>query len=176
MKSILARIVYEPVFLSRDGFYAWMDPTEESFPVLSYVSKFIHREAQSFGIHLSMENSTELHTTLMYSNTLPRGINDSMFPGDRVVDVDGNFGLDFFSKSLVLLLDSPELHSIHTQLTGLGFSHSYPEFRPHVTLGKLDNETDPKSIRRFLHKLNRILIPNNPPISLGPQIFCSSLA
>ena len=38
------------------------------------------------------------------------------------------------SGALVLELDSPELSNRHRQLSGLGFKHDYPAYRPHLTL------------------------------------------
>ena len=179
MNKIMARLLYEPVRSINSGFYAWIDPTEDSFPILHYLQTYLKKVSSKINLPIKMDDSTKLHVTLMYHSVgeslpdlidLPRGL-----PKDQIVYITNPSSLTFFGKHLVLLLDSPELHEIHEQLRNLGFHHSFRSFQPHLTLGKTEDGAGDSLRGSFLDKVNETLRSSVVPLSLGPQLFCAPI-
>ena len=58
-----------------------------------------------------------------------------------------------FGDHLVLLLDSPEVAARHQKLVDAGYKHTYPQYRPHITLKKGATDDDFLSAIGCLDKL-----------------------
>lgn len=164
-----ARILYDEIRNrnSRDGIYVWVDPDESSLLRIQTLME---------GAPFKIENTTEYHTTVLFhEDELPFGIK---VPIDRPCNARiTEFVLwddDKGQKIIVALLDSPDLQMLHTELVDEGLMHSFPDYNPHITLGKrveMNAQT-----RLWLHSRNEYLSVADFDITFDPRLKASSLA
>jgi len=124
------------------GLYVCVIPTPKSADLLVAIGS-------ALGLEVSRE---ELHVTLMYSITPARksSVNwaDTMASETWRAVVEG---IDLFGKNkdhLVVTLDSYPMDQEHAFLTQMGANHSWSEFKPHCTLGKMGAGVDSSMIKR----------------------------
>ncbi len=95
----------------------------------------------------------ELHVTLMYDTSNPVLDNDQ--PDMDMVYKAGIKGIDRYGQkgsrweAIVLKLDSPDALARHKYLIGKGYRHSYPEFKPHLSLKYQPDEGDMEKIKEL---------------------------
>lgn len=88
----------------------------------------------------------DMHVTLMYDKANPTLDTDEP-EGSMVYKTTGK-GIDKYGEegsrweAIVLKLDAPELHARHQFLLQRGFRHSYPEYRPHLSLKYMPEASD----------------------------------
>lgn len=123
----------EEAYYSEAGLYAFVYPMRKSLDTLL---KFL----SACGINQSLMSNTPnmMHCTIMHSkNSIPVHKIPRI---DRASAYDANlkqftsWGGHNNSGYLVAELDSPGLTKLHNQWKALGAEHSFPEFRPHVTI------------------------------------------
>jgi hypothetical protein len=168
VNKITARILYNEIAGSNpeDGFYVWADPTEESILTLQ---KLLDKAP------FKTRNSTEFHTTVLYHiGSIPTEVK---VPKDRPctgeitelavwTEKDGE-------KIVVALVKSPQIMSLHYELIGEGFKHTFDDFVPHISVGKrvdLNAET-----RTWLDEVNEYIKDNPLPIEYDKQLKATSL-
>lgn len=79
--------------------------------------------------------------------------------GNKLVYWTGHNGKTY----LVLELESEDLQELHQKWVDLGFKHSFPEYRPHMTLMK---NFDPEGKDDLIEKINGFL-QTNPIVLLA---------
>lgn len=120
---------------------------------------------------LNIENPTleqELHATLIQSRdtNVNLGDVDINFP----ITADGSefqiFKTAVDDNCLVLLLDSPQLHSIHHYIRdNYNLNHDYPAYHPHITLSyDYSQPPPPNEFASYLQKLTFINVSIDPII------------
>lgn len=80
--------------------------------------------------------SNELHATLMYDKSDPDldpGVNRDSYKAE-ITGVERLGNPEGRHYALVLLLDSPELQTRFKELQDLGFEHSWPDLKVHLSL------------------------------------------
>ena len=88
----------------------------------------------------------ELHVTLMYDTANP--VLDNEQPEQDISYKAHGKGIDRYGdegsrwEAIVLKLDSPDLQKRHQFLLQRGYRHSYPEFKPHLSLKYMPDEGD----------------------------------
>ncbi len=134
--NITARVLYNKIvngLVKPNGLYVFLTPDDEALVNLSQLLATCP---------VKTLNVTDLHCTALHCKTdkLP-SMQDSDLPADvprvaRIAEVIQ--WKDHKDRNIwVLGLDSHDVQTMHTQLTGgLGFKHSYPEFNPHITIAK----------------------------------------
>jgi hypothetical protein len=169
MDKVTARILYQEIgeMSPEGGLYVWVDPDEEST---------LRIQSLIMGAPFKTENSTEYHATVLYhEGTLPKG---AMMPHDYpcrakitelIVWPDKNG-----TGTVVALLDSPNLQSIHSALLDQGLTHTFPEFKPHVTVGA-KVESSP-SLRLWLDEVNESLAKGGIAIAFDARLKGATLA
>ena len=169
MQTVVSKIMYDRIRMDNpdDGLYVWVDPDESGILVI---------QAILAGAPFDTVNSTEYHATVLYhKGALPIG---AIMPHDRVCHAritelviweahDGE-------SIIVALLDSPALQSVHASLRAQGLTHSYPEFSPHVTVGK--RVVSNAATRLWLDRVNSALASNTVTIAFDPALKGASLA
>lgn len=128
------------------GTYVWCD-TDATTTVK--LQAFCHM-FQKAG--LDFLNATEFHTTVMYSKDNP----DIMeFPQPQKLRglITNACQLGDY---LVLKLDSPSLQRTHKQLLKLGFSHSFDDYTPHISVAKIE-ESELRVAKQTINKINKEL-------------------
>lgn len=169
MSTILSRVLYEDIreMNPGGGLYVWVDPDESSTLAIQSLIK---------GAPFKTENSTEYHATVLYhQGELPQG---AVMPQDypcraRITelivwpDKEG-------TGTVVALLDSHNLQSIHAALLDQGLTHTFPDFKPHVTVGT-KVESSP-SLRLWLDEINQSLSNGGIPIGFDARLQGATLA
>jgi len=162
-----AKILYPVLKQIEDGFYAWLDPNEDGYATLSEFKRRFRTP------ELKYENTTGLHTTLIYhTGPLP---DDPVLPEDPVqlsaLGTNVECWEDHKGRSiLVLRLYSPDIEKLHNQLVSQGFSHSFPDYNAHVTLGKFE-EFNPDIVR----DMNAYLDAKPMVVEFQPKIYADSI-
>lgn len=168
MNKVQSSILYNEIRDQNphEGLYVWVDPDEASvlkMQRLMSVAPF------------KTENTTEYHTTVLYhKGALPFGI---MIPNDRQLRArvaelavwDDHKG----EKIVVALLDSLDLETLHKQLLNEGLTHSFPEYNPHMTVGKRVEMN--ATTRLWLHSRNEFLSKIDYTITFDSCFKASSL-
>jgi hypothetical protein len=168
MPKVTARILYEEIreINPEDGLYVWVDPDEHSTLRIQSLIK---------GAPFKTENSTEYHATVLYHlGPLPQG---AVMPHDypcraRITelivwpDKEG-------TGTVVALLDSPNLHSVHAALLQQGLTHTF-DYSPHVTVGT-KVESSP-ALRLWLEEVNQSLEDGGLSIGFDSRLRAASLA
>ena len=146
-------------FTGRSGFYASCPPMPDSIKrILGLMTNLI-----GFGIEL--EVADELHCTTMYSpEKIPRHIITSKNLIDTWV-----LGADVFGeRALVLrLYKSTQLADRFERWVSFGAVSTFPDYKPHITIGKLPDGFDGKEV--VLAGLNGLLQRYPIPITLGGE-------
>jgi len=168
MTTILARILYDEIrsLDQHSGLYLWCDPDEHGVLEVQHLL---------MGAPFKVENSTEYHVTLLYhKGELPHKIK---IPLDRPMKGRPlKFDLWETPKGnvLVLLFDSQDMQSLHKELIGEGLTHSFDEFKPHLTVAKnVDLGTRERS---WIDSRNHYLEMCPQEITFDSCIKASSLA
>lgn len=169
MQKVQSAILYDRIRMDSpdDGLYVWVDPDESGVLVIQSILN---------GAPFDTVNSTEYHATVLYhKGELPV---NAVMPHDRICNArikelviweahDGE-------SIIVALLDSPALQSVHSALLAQGLTHSYPEFSPHVTVGK--HVKSNAATRLWLDNRNDMLSENSVVIWFDPRLKGASLA
>ena len=108
----------------------------------------IHQAVKQLKFSVDPIPKEESHATLIYSvgtmadhDLIQKRLNKHALPimgtvaGLTKFDAlpkDGQHAAD--KCTIVMEIESPELHAIHKELKTLGLGHSYPDYRPHVSL------------------------------------------
>lgn len=148
------------------GLYVWVDPDENANIDIECLLKDAPFKAV---------NSTEFHATVLYHRgTLP---NTSVMPHDRVchariVEIE-NWEAHDGESIIVALLDSPALQAVHAELLGQNLTHSFPEYRPHITLGK--HVEVKAAVRLWLSRVNSHLADSPMAIGFDPAFKAVSI-
>lgn len=150
MEKVTARILYNEIgeMAPMEGLYVWVDPDEEST---------LKIQSLIMGAPFKTENSTEYHATVLYHlGALPQG---AVMPQDfpcratitELVVWPNNKG----TGTVVALLNSHDLQSVHRGLLRQGLTHTFPDFKPHVTVGtKVESNA---ALRLWLEEINQTL-------------------
>ena len=80
--------------------------------------------------------SNELHVTMMYDKSDPDidpGVNRDQYPA-KITGIEKLGNPDGGYYALVLLLDCPDAQRRFKELQDLGFSHSFPDLKVHISL------------------------------------------
>jgi hypothetical protein len=166
--KVTARILYDEIrAMTPEGLYVWVDPDESATLVI---------QALIDGAPFKTENSTEFHATVLYHlGAMPEG---AAMPADypcqaRITELivwPDKYG----TGTVVALLDSQDLQAIHAALLQQGLTHSFPDFRPHVTVGtKVQSSA---ALRLWLDKLNGVLATNSVFIAFDPTLKGAALS
>lgn len=169
MQKVVSKILYDKIRMANpdDGLYVWVDPDESGVLVIQGILA---------GAPFDTVNSTEYHATVLYhKGALPAG---AIMPHDRVCHAritelviwkahDGE-------SIIVALLDSPALQGVHASLLAQGLTHSFPEFSPHVTVGK--HVVSNAAVRLWLDRINSALEDHPTMIAFDPALKGASLA
>ena len=128
----------QQAFTGTSGFYCSMLLSDASV-------KRIEAMCKKVGVPYTQKD--EIHCTVMYSpDNVPKTI-----PVPKNMPMEGTgtrferFGPE--KDHLVLLLDSPELHELNRRIVAAGAVSTYPEYRPHVTVARLDDDRDYSAIK-----------------------------
>lgn len=168
-QAIYARILYDEIRMMdpKSGLYVWCDPDEAG--VLE-VQRILH------GAPFKVENSTEYHVTVLYhEGKMPERI---QIPVDRPTSARlAGFEVWPTEKGnvMVLRLDSPELQELHAELLRTGLTHSFPDFKAHLTVAKNVDMNDRKTLGWYLSR-NHYLKYCPTHITLDERVKASSLA
>lgn len=133
---ILEKLVQDE-YDGTSGLYICVTPTRRSAEVLVAVGEVL-------GLKVDPK---ELHVTLMYSRQTvtevsARSWNDVM---QKVAFPAMINGIELFGENsdhVVVTLDSHDMSQEHLLLSRMGAKHSWDEFKPHCTLGKLASGYD----------------------------------
>jgi hypothetical protein len=168
MQKVTARILYDDIraMNPEGGLYVWVDPDEHSTLLIQSLIK---------GAPFKTENSTEYHATVLYHmGQLPHGaVMPHEYPcrariTELIVwpDKEG-------TGTVVALLDSPNLQSVHAALLQQGLTHTF-DYSPHVTVGT-KVESSP-ALRLWLEEVNQSLADGGLPIGFDARLQAATLA
>lgn len=153
--NVQARVLYNRILngtIKPKGLYVFLTPNDAALVNLAQLLA---------SCPVKTYNVTELHCTALYcvSDDLP-SLQDSDIPSDmpRKARVSGVVQWeDHKGRTIwVLALDSPDVQTLHTQLVGgLGFTHSYPDFNPHISIAK--DVTVDAAARTWFDQVNEAL-------------------
>jgi 2'-5' RNA ligase len=164
MTKVVAHIDYEDIGDS-NGLYVWVNPDERSTNMLLRMLA-----TAPFKTY----DGTELHCTVMHSRDFPQ----SAAPiADRkcfaVLEAFLTWQ-DHKNRTIVVAaLSSPDLEHLHEELKQQGCVHGYPEYNPHITVGKgveLDADT-----RMWIQSTNKWLESHELVLAFSPQLRGSPL-
>lgn len=170
--QVQAKVLYPIIKSLNSGFYMWATLEEASILEISKLRCSV-TSPKGFSWH----NSTELHSTIIYSSgSLPL---NPVFPPDapRVGVIQNVLGWnDHNDRQIVVAqLNSPDLIYANTQLVEQGFINSHPQYVPHITLGKFKEQISTFEFRLFVQGLNDILYRYPISIHFGSKLFADSL-
>lgn len=127
------------------GLYVCVTPTKRSADILVAIGEVL-------GMRVNPE---ELHVTLMYSR-VPTSSVSSRSWSDTMTRVSFPAlisGIELFGENadhVVVTLDSHDMKQEHLVLTQMGATHSWDEFKPHCTLGKLSDGYDSSMVKKII--------------------------
>lgn len=142
------------------GFYAWLVPSPKTCSQLALLGDFFPSP------DIKYDHATDYHVTLAHSSTYPA----MKVPELRKPITAKATKFSIFNASLVLELDSNSLQRLFYYLKDQGLTYDYPEYNPHITVGKVLNTNT-----SMLQELNLIEM-GKFHIELLPLIFCSTLS
>lgn len=171
--QVEATVLYPTIQAMGQGLYVWASLTEESILELSKL-RCIEPGPELF----EWENSTQLHATIVYhKGTLPEF---PAIPPDQQINgiVQGVIGWnDHKDRQIVVAaVNSPDLIRIHQQFMDEGFTHGFPTYEPHISLGKFVEPVTSFEARVFVQRLNDILYRYPIRLTFQPKLFGDSLA
>jgi hypothetical protein len=166
--KVTSRILYDDIreINPEGGLYVWVDPDEHSTLQIQSLIK---------GAPFKAKNSTEYHATVLYHvGPLPKS---AVMPHDypcraRITELvvwPNKEG----SGTVVALLDSPNLQSIHAALLQQGLTHTF-DYNPHVTVGT-KVESSP-ALRLWLEEVNQSLEREGLSIGFDARLQAATLA
>lgn len=88
----------------------------------------------------SLERSTRLHTTIIYSRVWFPYKGDS----NRIYIVRPPYFMDVFFGKTVLCFASKDITARHREIIDAGGTTDFPQYKPHITLGCAFQEQLPK--------------------------------
>jgi hypothetical protein len=143
------------------GMYVWIDPDEQSI---------IRIQALLSSAPFKVENTTGYHTTVLYhTGELPTG---AIMPTDRpcsaVIESVILWPSDEGAGTVVLSLNSHNITDLHHSLREQGFTHTFPEYHPHLTVGT-KVESSP-ALRLWMEGLNQMLSSQEFNIWFDPKL------
>ncbi len=163
MHSLTANILYREIreMNPEGGLYIWATPNERGV---------LRLQAMLDDAPFDAENSTEYHTTILYHlGSLPESaLMPSDYPCTAVITEIVSWTDKHGTETVVALLDSPDLQEIHASLLKQGLTHTFSEYRPHVTLGT-KVEANP-ALRLWLDGLNDEIKGSGIPIGFDACI------
>lgn len=147
---------------AQGGLYVWVDPDDRTLLTLQRLMK---------NAPFKTKDCTEWHcTVLFFDGELPEDVDvppDQMFPG-QLVDLE--VWTDHKDRQILVgIVESKSLQNVHRALTSQGLSHSFPDYKTHVTLavgidvGALDWVEERKKVLPL-------------PVAFGPQLKGVSLS
>lgn len=170
--KVEAKVIYPTIRSLENGLYVWVALIEESILEISKLKCSVIKPEL-----FEWENSTELHATVLYHpGELPQ--NPLLPPDQNMIGVIQNVlgWTDHKGKQIVVAqLYSPDLTRIHNEFMQAGFTHSFPEYIPHITLGKFIEPVSMFEFRIFVQRLNDILYRYPIRINFQPKLFGDSL-
>jgi len=170
--KVEARVIYPVIRSLNSGLYVWASLVEESILEISKLKCSVVKPEL-----FEWEYSTELHATIVYHpGELPA--HPAIPPDQNMVGVVQNVlgWNDHKGKQIVVAqLYSPDLVRIHNEFRAQGFVHSFPEYVPHITLGKFVEPVSLFEFRIFVQRLNDILYRYPIRINFQPKLFGDSL-
>lgn len=171
--NVEANVIYPVIRSLNSGMYVWVTPDENSILEISKLRCSVVKPE-----NFEWENSTELHTTVVYhKGSLPAS---PALPQDQPMFgvVQNVLGWDAHDGKQIVVaqLYSPDLTLIHNQFMDTGFSHGFPEYIPHITLGKFKEHVTTYEFRLFVQSINEILYRYPIRITFQPKLFGDSLA
>lgn len=116
----------------------------------------IHEVLKELGI---TDYITDLHITLVYDRSNPvidmnvntiKKYSAGITSADTLGDMSSKWG------AIALKLDAPSIVVRHKDYIDAGFTHSYPEFVPHLSLKYRPSETDIKTIKDNVDKFKQL--------------------
>lgn len=131
MHKIESRILYDDIVNNspQGGLYVWATPDENSTLKL---------QRMMYEAPFKTHHATEYHCTLLFhKGSLPFEVT---IPEDRKMKAQVQ-SLQVWEDHkqefiLVGLLSSPQIKALHYELIAEGFEHTFPDYTPHITLGK----------------------------------------
>jgi 2'-5' RNA ligase len=168
MDKITARILYNEIgeMAPQGGLYVWVDPDESSTLLIQSLIK---------GAPFKAENTTEYHATVLYHlGELPKGAvmpNDS--PSRATITELIMWPDKHGTGTVVALLDSHDLQTIHRVLLRQGLTHTFPDFKPHVTVGTKVSSSP--ALRLWLEEVNQELAQGGLQIGFDARLQGSTL-
>lgn len=164
MYKVKAKILYDHILETNPkGLYVWAQPDEQS---ILKIQRFL-RDAE-----FKKSNTTEYHCTLLYHmGECPK---TAIMPEDRALSAVIN-DIDVWdvkdgSQVIVGRLRSPSIQGIHNYLRRQGFTHTFPEYNPHITFGKGIGSTDD-----WVRRKKEELASNPLIINFDPRLKASEL-
>lgn len=142
------------------GFYAWLVPSPKTCSQLALLGDYFS------SLPVDFHHATKYHVTLAYSSSYP----NMTIPKLKAPIVAKAKHFSIFNTSLVLEIESDVIQRLFLYLKDQGLTYDYPEYNPHITVGKVLN-TD----NNILKELNLIEM-DKFHIELLPLIFCSTLS
>lgn len=169
--KITAKVAYDVIRSFEDGLYVWMDFDEDTLLKFSAMRKVL-RAPHSF----KWDNSTELHTTVLY-HTGPMPSTLEVADREVVGSVVGlEAWIDHKDRTIVVaIIDSPGLQQLHQELKSHGFAHSFPEYKPHCTLGCFTGTPSASSVRDFIERANDLVASVDFSVRYQPNVYGDSL-
>jgi hypothetical protein len=168
MQKVTARILYDDIrAMNPDGgLYVWTAPDEYSTLLIQSLIK---------GAPFKTENSTEYHATVLYHlGPLPQV---AVMPHDYPCRARITELIVWPNKegtgTVVALLDSPNLQSVHAALLQQGLTHTF-DYSPHVTVGT-KVESSP-ALRLWLEEVNQSLADGGLSIGFDARLQAATLA
>jgi hypothetical protein len=169
MNLIEARILYENIrgMNPEGGLYIWATPDESTILML---------QSLVTGAPFKAENTTEFHTTVLYHvGALPEG---AVMPDDRPLQANITEIIVWPDRhetnTVVALLDSPELQEINANLLAQGFTSTFPDYRPHITLGT--KVAANPALRLWVDNTNQALSAQEIPVRFDASLKGASNA
>jgi hypothetical protein len=169
--KITAKVSYNVIKSFDSGLYVWVDFDELSLLKFSAMRKVL-RKPHNF----KWDNSTELHTTVLY-HTGPMPANFNLIDREIVGEVCGlEAWVDHKDRTIVVAcIESPGLQQLHEELKSYGLSHSFPEYKPHATLGCFTGTPSTTEVNDFIARSNKLVSLVDFSICYQPCIYGDSL-
>lgn len=123
---------------------------QPSFKTISIISSIINK-----GQLYDAIDSNDLHMTLMYDTNNP--LVKSYAEPDNIIKATMR-EVVILGDALVILLDSTDAHKRFNDLCKLGFSPSYPDYIPHISLKYNPTKSDLVAIRKVFKQYKDVEI------------------
>lgn len=165
--KLYAKVLFDSISSMGDdtGLYVWATPDEPSILKVQHLMK---------GAPFKTENTTAYHVTVVYHNQeMPE---TPEIPQDRAMAAQAT-ALDLWETDkgnvLVLSLYSPCIHALHDEFMDEGFTHTFDEYNPHITVA-YDVPNDPKA-RLWIEHANKHLAEHPMLLRMDPCLKGATL-